>query len=553
MNNFSVFIFLMMNVFVLGQNYKVTYEQYFEGKLQESRGKTLVYASPQESYIVNEQAINKTMEYPYEIYKINNQAATVYSYGFLGDNKTISNIDEKQIGNQKFTYSEETKKILGYHCKKAIAHINSNTIEIWYTQDIKNIMGSPSLLGQKLGLVLEITRNGSHTTRAVAVKKEKNNPVTALIKENTPVLDNISYRDEIWKSRFTTIPVFDSVQINFVKDVPTDPIIKKYAHGTVAIRKVKFPKISNEQQVFAELKQFSNGDAYDRTGSVFVIPQNKEKSFLDALEKGIDSVPNFSYNGKTYKGMVATADYTPALELMRFFTSFGIKKFNHITLKGKKWHNETPYRQDITELADELSEKELWVGVYIGNYDSGGHIVSLDITIHNKGKKNWNNNKVIPLFNTVNLMESAGQGYATLFENKEGLMVKFRLDKPLKNSRLRYISTGHGGWENGDEFVPKENSFYLDGKKIYSFTPWRTDCGSYRLFNPASGNFHNGLSSSDYSRSNWCPGTLTTPMYIDLGNLSAGEHTLKLVIPQGEPEGSSFSYWSTSGVVIGEE
>lgn len=204
-------------------------------------------------------------------------------------------------------------------------------------------------------------------------------------------------------------------------------------------------------------------------------------------------------------------------------------------------------------MATALSGKELWVGVYIGNYDAGGHLVSMDISVHPSGKNIWKNTTAIPLFNTVNIMENVGQGYATLFENKDGLKVHFKLDKPLKNTHLRYITTGHGGWENGDEFVPKENAFYLNGQKVYQFIPWRTDCGSYRLYNPASGNFQNGLSSSDYSRSNWCPGTVTSPVYIPLGNLSPGEHTLQLIIPQGAPEGGSFSYWSTSGVLIGEK
>ncbi|MBP6073162.1 MAG: peptide-N-glycosidase, partial [Flavobacterium sp.] len=77
------------------------------------------------------------------------------------------------------------------------------------------------------------------------------------------------------------------------------------------------------------------------------------------------------------------------------------------------------------------------------------------------------------------------------------------------------------------------------------------DCGAFRLYNPASGNFQNGLSSSDYSRSNWCPGTATNPIYIELGNLKAGKHTLQVVIPQGKPEGTSFSSWNVSGVLIG--
>jgi hypothetical protein len=64
----------------------------------------------------------------------------------------------------------------------------------------------------------------------------------------------------------------------------------------------------------------------------------------------------------------------------------------------------------------------------------------------------------------------------------------------------------------------RKTPFILNGKEVFSFIPWREDCGGYRLYNPASGNFPNGLSSSDYSRSNWCPGMATNPIYFILWN-----------------------------------
>ena len=90
----------------------------------------------------------------------------------------------------------------------------------------------------------------------------------------------------------------------------------------------------------------------------------------------------------------------------------------------------------------------------------------------------------------------------------------------------------------------------MNGDKVISFVPWRDDCGTYRNWNPCSGNFSNGLSSSDLSRSNWCPGTVTNPEYIYLGDLEAGEHTITVAIPQGAPEGGSNSYWCLSGTLL---
>jgi hypothetical protein len=59
------------------------------------------------------------------------------------------------------------------------------------------------------------------------------------------------------------------------------------------------------------------------------------------------------------------------------------------------------------------------------------------------------------------------------------------------------------------------------------------------------------LSSSDLSRSNWCPATLTPPCIIPLDFLEPGEHTIEVVIDQGGNEGSSFSHWGVSGVLTG--
>jgi len=147
-------------------------------------------------------------------------------------------------------------------------------------------------------------------------------------------------------------------------------------------------------------------------------------------------------------------------------------------------------------------------------------------------------------------MEMDGQNYGSMFSNEKGLEVTFTLEKDVKNAQLKYVTTGHGGWGNGDEFVPKKNTLFLDGKAVFSFIPWRQDCGSYRLYNPCSGNFSDGLSSSDLSRSNWCPGTVTNPSYIDLGDLKAGTHTIRVQIPLGKSEGGSFSSWNVSGCLI---
>lgn len=545
--------FILISVLSFSQTYEIQYESSYNGKVQPNQNPSIVWVNEKENYILNTKIKELKSDYPFEISKIEKPSNTIISYAFVKPNEAISTSDKESIAKQEFELTAQTKKILGYNCKKAITKINSNTIEVWYTNDLK-LKGGPSSLGQNLGLVLQVERNGNSATTAVSLKKIKTTGIDKIINKTIPTTDLLSYKDLLWKSRFTTLKVFDNEIINFSDQSRSDEKIKRFANGTIILKKIKFPKIAQGDNIFVELKQQSNGDAYDRTGTVFFIPEEKSQTFFDGLEKGAKTLPVYENgNGKQYYGVVSNQNYQPTVELMRFFTAFGINKFNHIELKDKTWQTISPFRQDITELKPSLSEKELWIGTFIGNYDKGGHKVSLDITIHNSEQIVNKNNKVIPLFNTTNIMEMAGQDYATMFNNDKGLFVEFNLEKDLKNAQLRYITTGHGGWENGDEFIPKANSIYVDGKLSFSFTPWRTECGSYRLFNPASGNFADGLSSSDLSRSNWCPGTVTNPNFISLGDLKAGKHTIQVKIPQGEPEGTSFSAWNISGVLLGNE
>ena len=167
-------------------------------------------------------------------------------------------------------------------------------------------------------------------------------------------------------------------------------------------------------------------------------------------------------------------------------------------------------KSEVTPLIERLSG-EAWIGAYIGNWDAKGHRLSLKLKYYPDEEHRVY--KSIPLFNTVNYMEQAGQPYP-IFMLNDSLKATFTLKEPVKNAKLYYVTTGHGGWGNGDEFNQKPNTIYLDGEKVITFIPWRDDCGTYRNWNPCSGNFSNGLSSSDLSRSNWCPGTVTNPEYI---------------------------------------
>jgi hypothetical protein len=332
--------------------------------------------------------------------------------------------------------------------------------------------------------------------------------------------------------------------------------VVQFSNGTVILKRIKTPILPDHYQYFAKIDQQSNGDAYDRTASIFVIPLDKSNSLLNALQNGMQKLPVFEgKDGQKYQGIQMTDDYLPPIELVRFFTSFGAGFFNdRVNIDGFEWTDKNEYKVEITELGDRL-RGEVLIGAFISNYDSGGHKLSLELLAYPNEIKSDKYNEErhsIPLFNTCNVMEMSGQNYGRLF-GTDSLTVEFEIPENAQNIKLRYISTGHGGWNRGDEFNPKENVILIDGEKRFVYAPWRCDCATYRDQNPVSGNFWNGLSSSDLSRSGWCPGTASQPTFFNLDFLKPGKHTITIAISQGENEGESFSHWMVSGLLLYDE
>ena len=480
-------------------------------------------------------------------YQNNYQDGDSYFYAYSLKNK---NVEFKEVGEEK---------VLGYKCKKYTTSINSNTIEVWMTESL-GFDASPVISrGYLKGVLVRQAINGNRVMDLKSVKKDKKLK-TSLIPENLGVrkswkeLDNINKEKLIIRTK-----IFDDDQIHFAKiekfkgEIPFDTVIH-FSYGTIILKRVNLPILPEHYQLFAELHQHSNGDAYDRTGSVFVIPMDKKLSLSNALIDSIEVIPyQYDRNGKKYQGIALNDDYMPIVELMRFFTPFGVRHFNdRVQIDGLEWADEAYYKMEVTELSDRLSGDVL-IGAFIGNYDGGGHKVLLDLVAYPQdynADASGNNRWSLPLFNTCNVMEMSGQNYGRLFLN-DSLTVEFDIPEGVENLRLRYITTGHGGWDGGDEFNPKENTIIVDGEKVFRYTPWRCDCATYRDLNPVSGNFWNGVSSSDLSRSGWCPGTATNPVYFDLSDLKPGYHTITVAIPQGADEGGSFSHWMVSGVLLG--
>ncbi|MEE4286486.1 MAG: PNGase F N-terminal domain-containing protein, partial [Mariniphaga sp.] len=358
---------------------KVVYKWVINGEERDRGGKnTLIAASGSSKSFTDMSGINLIPETPKEVSYIDYLSKKTFQAADLSDGSKVYT-ETNFAEYTEIIETDEVEKILNYNCKKVKTVLRSNSIEIWYTTEI-DAKGTPIMnYGIPDGLVLKVVRNGNNVLIASEIevinekKSEKIIPEYLGEKVDAPL-----YRHLLTGSFITTVEVFNDEQISWGNPIENPDGIQlnktyKYAGGTIIAKKVKLPEVTPDYLVFAELEQYSNGDAYDRTGTVFIIPETKEKSFFDALENGVGTVPAFqAANGKSYRGTVATPDFAPAVELVRFFTPFGVNHFNEqVQVYGQKWEEKAYYKQDITELLP-LLEGEVWIGAFIGNYDKGG-------------------------------------------------------------------------------------------------------------------------------------------------------------------------------------
>lgn len=561
MKKTSVIIALLsLSLNLSAQKHELTYKSYTKDVAKQDTSLTIIYRNQDEISIQGNEDLmqfNPIQGLAHETLYIN--YATKNLYRQLEYQNSEAYLATSTIPDNTLEIEGE-EEVNGYKCKKYRTSINSNNIELWVTEDLK-MNATPILQFANLpGVLIKFQRNGSSITELSTIK-----PLNKKAKINTQPLANatqVTFRelDQIEKDKkVITTHIFNKERIHWGDTthhqgpMPLDTTIH-FAGGTLILKKLNLQALPTHYQYFLELTTQSSGDAYDRTGSIFIIPQDSI-TLYDALTKGIENIPYFtSKKENKYQGMIATPHYSPVVELIRFFTPFGVGHFNdRVQIDGLEWQEEVYYKQEITDLKPFL-QGDVLIGAFIGNYDGGGHLLSLDLKAYPGDyvnlitpQRQW----TLPLFNTCNVMEMAGQNYPHFFDT-DTLSVTFEIPEGVNKLKLRYISTGHGGWGGGDEFNPKPNNIIIDDTIIYQYTPWREDCGRYREWNPVSGNFWNGLSSSDLSRSGWCPGTATQPTYIFLDNLEPGRHTIKVAIPQGQAEGGSFSSWSVSGVLIGE-
>ena len=366
--------------------------------------------------------------------------------------------------------------------------------------------------------------------------------------------------------------VFKNQPLNFGGQKGTDAEAVRLMSGRVVYKKVTMPTFRKGTDVKVKLTVRSNGDRWDKSGSCFVVSDPKKLSILSITEKEA-KFPKDSYIDDKYAGYVAGENYNPVVELMRFMTPFGVGHYSDNKVKNRRpvyiptWEKQVVWEHDITDL-ESLVTGTFYIGVWIDSWTAEEKNIKLKLINSNRKQQKVT---VLPLVNTIPYV--GGQQIPDNFAHKE-LEKIFLLKKNIKNVKLHYITTGHGGHSGGDEFIKLKNSVYFDNKLVLDTIPWRDDCASFRRFNPTSGvwlkkdsvsyinsktnkydikEIEERLASSDLSRSNWCPGSSVEPMVVKLNDLKAGSHVLRIKIPATPVDGDKLNHWLISAYLTYDE
>ena len=330
------------------------------------------------------------------------------------------------------------------------------------------------------------------------------------------------------------IDVFTNQKINFDSELvmsSSDFLIRD--NGRLIFKKLSIPEFKRKVsvEIFAELA--SDGDPWDKSGSVFLLHTHPDSLNITSLE------------------------------LLRFITPFGVGHFSDNEKLDEfrpvyvpRWEESISWNEDISHLSNAFYD-EIWIGVWIDTWSKEGWLIDVSLSFIESpffmDKKNKSKIKVLANTHNYNLKHNGSFDFS-----KEDLKINYNIPNDISNANLYFITTGHGAHSEGDEFNQRENIIKVDNEIKLNYPAWRDDCASFRRFNPSSGvwfeettfkgeTIKERIASSDYSRSNWCPGSSVKPVKIHLGDLEEGNHIFSYQIPNAQPTTDKFwNHWNVS-------
>lgn len=231
------------------------------------------------------------------------------------------------------------------------------------------------------------------------------------------------------------------------------------------------------------------------------------------------------------------------IEIGRIITPFMNKNYSP---------TEVPYTFRVDQLAKIFKDNEIknsydfWIEFRADGYSAAANqqvagcanrtdVFKGDLVIESSGGRTDNTSK--PTFIPLSYRNNLNNYNATDVTGETTRIVNFTIDENIQNAKLILSTSNHGANSGGEEYVRREHFIYLNDQLIHQYKPGGNTCEPFRQFN-TQGNGIYGASAKTLrnwlSWNNWCPADKIPNREIDLGNLSAGTHSIKIDVPDAE-------------------
>lgn len=242
------------------------------------------------------------------------------------------------------------------------------------------------------------------------------------------------------------------------------------------------------------------------------------------------------------------------IELARFITPF---------MNMNKEPDSVPFEWNISEVAYILHDPEinerfnLWIETYLFGvpYSAREQIagcadhddvyaatvwMSANDDTDGKVAAAASHNKVYPLYNTMSEIygdinfNRYTEGATDKFGKTERTFT-FTAETDMSDAALYLILTNHGADYKGEEYVRRLHNVFVDDELLLSYTPGGVSCEPYRQYNSQANNIYGKTPQTDWEEwNNWCPGQSVPIRKVSIGQLKAGEHSVKITVPDAQ-------------------
>lgn len=240
------------------------------------------------------------------------------------------------------------------------------------------------------------------------------------------------------------------------------------------------------------------------------------------------------------------------IEVARFITPF---------MNRNKWGDQARYLYEVNDLSHILRDKnlrdkyDLWLELMIFGvpYAAQKEVPGCADCVETFHGSVWfdtsdepaqavDSNVLVPIeIRTGDWTSNRGiNNYDPECTDEVGKTVKtytFNVPEDCVDGRVVLVMSNHGAARNGEEYVRRHHFVYADGEEALTFIPGRPTCEPFRGRNSQGNGIYGRRPKTDamwQSFSNWCPGDKIDIRYIDLGEVKAGEHNIRIEVPDAE-------------------